>query len=95
MAVVSVRNDKIKKLIEQGNKKAITLSKLTKQPTKFLSTIQVAITLAGYMSSATAGSKLSGYVVDLFGKVNVKMDHTVAMILVTLLLSYFSLVFGN
>jgi putative hemolysin len=95
MAVVSVRNDKIKKLIEQGNKKAITLSKLTKQPTKFLSTIQVAITLAGYMSSATAGSKLSGYVVDLFGKVNVKMDHTVAMILVTLLLSYFSLVFGE
>jgi len=95
MAVVSVRNDKVKKLIEQGNKKAMTLSKLTKQPTKFLSTIQVAITLSGYLSSATAGSQLSGYVVGLFNKINIAMDQTVAMVLVTFILAYFSLVFGE
>ncbi|MCK9472066.1 MAG: hemolysin family protein [Bacilli bacterium] len=95
MAVVSVRNDKIKKLIEQGNKQAKTLARLTKEPTKFLSTIQVAITLAGYLSSATAGSQLSGTVVNLFSKINITMNQTVAMILVTLMLSYFSLVFGE
>lgn len=95
MAVVSVRKDKIKKFIEQGNKKAKTLAKLTKEPTKFLSTIQVAITLAGYLSSATAGSQLSGSVVLLFSKININMKESVAMIIVTLILSYFSLVFGE
>ncbi len=95
MAVVSVRKDKLKKLVEEGNKKAITLNELTKQPTKFLSTIQVAITLAGYLSSATAGSQLSGTVVALFKKINISMSTTVAMVLVTLILSYFSLVFGE
>src|SRR5690554_5715114 len=95
MAVVSVRKDKLKKLVEEGNKKAITLNELTKQPTKFLSTIQVAITLAGYLSSATAGSQLSGTVVALFKKINISMSPTVAMVLVTLILSYFSLVFGE
>jgi len=95
MAVVSVRKDKLKKLLEEGNKKAEILAKLTKQPTKFLSTIQVAITLAGYFSSATAGSQLSGSVVNLFAKINIKMSQTVAMVLVTLILSYLSLVFGE
>lgn len=95
MAVVSVRKDKIRKLIEQGNKKAKTLAKLTKEPTKFLSTIQVAITLAGYLSSATAGSQLSGSVVLLFSKININMKESVAMIIVTLILSFFSLVFGE
>ena len=95
LAVVSVRSDKLNALIEQGNKKAKKIKRLTSEPTRFLSTIQVAITLAGYLSSAIAGSKLSASVVSLFSKININMSETVAMIIVTLLLSYFSLVFGE
>lgn len=95
MAVVSIKKDKIKKLADEGNNRAKVLLKLTKQPTKFLSTIQVAITLAGYFSSATAAYQLSTSVVLLFSKINVAINETVAMIIVTILLSYISLVFGE
>lgn len=95
MAVVSVRKDKLKKLVESGNKKAKTLEKLTKQPTKFLSTIQVAITLAGFLSSAIAGSKLSVHMVSFFALFGIAISETLAMVLVTLILSYFTLIFGE
>ena len=95
MAVVSVNQNRLKKVLENGDKRAKILKKLTVEPTRFLSTIQVAITLAGFLSSATAGSKLSGHVVRLFRAIGIKMSETVAMILVTLILSYFNLIFGE
>jgi putative hemolysin len=95
MAVVSVNQNRLKKVLENGDKRAKLLKKLTAEPTRFLSTIQVAITLAGFLSSATAGSKLSGYVVRLFSSIGVRMSETVAMILVTLILSYINLIFGE
>lgn len=95
MAVVSVNQNKLKKVLENGDKRAQILQKLTKEPTRFLSTIQVAITLAGFLSSATAGSQLSKYVVNLFALIGLRMTETVAMVLVTLILSYFTLVFGE
>lgn len=95
MAVVSVRKDKLKKLVESGNRKAKTLEKLTKQPTKFLSTIQVAITLAGFLSSAIAGSKLSVHMVSFFAWLGIAISETLAMVLVTFILSYFTLIFGE
>jgi putative hemolysin len=95
MAVVSVNQNKLKKVLDNGDKRAKILKKLTKQPTRFLSTIQVAITLAGFLSSATAGSQLSIYVVRLFALIGIRMSETLAMVLVTLILSYFNLIFGE
>lgn len=95
MAVVSVNQNRLKRVLDSGDKRAKILKNLTSEPTRFLSTIQVAITLAGFLSSATAGSKLSVYVVRLFNLMGIKMSETVAMILVTLILSYFNLIFGE
>jgi putative hemolysin len=95
MAVVSVNQNRLKRVLSSGDKRAEILKKLTSEPTRFLSTIQVAITLAGFLSSATAGSKLSVYVVRLFASMGIRMNETIAMILVTLILSYFNLIFGE
>ncbi|HHZ12047.1 MAG TPA: HlyC/CorC family transporter [Acholeplasmataceae bacterium] len=95
MAVVSVNQNRLKRVLDSGDKRAEILKKLTSEPTRFLSTIQVAITLAGFLSSATAGSKISIYVVRLFALIGVKMSETVAMVLVTLILSYLNLIFGE
>ncbi|MBQ4040196.1 MAG: DUF21 domain-containing protein, partial [Oscillospiraceae bacterium] len=54
IAIVSINDAKLEKMAEEGDKRAKKLVKLTEQPTKFLSTIQVAITLAGFMGSAFA-----------------------------------------
>ena len=59
MAVVSVNKNKIRKLAEEGNKKALLIQNLFEDSTKFLSTIQVAITLAGFFSSASAATGIS------------------------------------
>ena len=54
IAVISMNDAKLKKLTEEGNKKAIKLTRLTEQPARFLATIQVVITLAGFLNSAFA-----------------------------------------
>ena len=59
IAVLSVSETKLAKLSEQGNKKASRLMKLTRQPAKFLATIQVAITLSGFLGSAFAADNFS------------------------------------
>lgn len=61
MAIISVNKSKLKALVAEGNKKAEQVLNFAEQPTKFLSTIQVGITLSGFFSSATAASSLSGY----------------------------------
>ena len=53
MAIVSINKTKMKMLANEGNKKANTICKLVEEPTKFLSTIQVAITLSGFFASAS------------------------------------------
>lgn len=95
MAVVSIGKSKLDRLIETKDKRALLLQKLTVEPTRFLSTIQVAITLAGFLSSATAGSKLSVYIVAFFGWLHISLSETIAMVIVTVLLSFFTLVFGE
>ena len=55
MAIVSINKNKLKILVEEGNRKAIMLENLMKEPSKFLSTIQVGITLAGFFASDTEG----------------------------------------
>ena len=59
MAVVSVNKNRVKVLAEEGNKKALLIQSLFEDSTKFLSTIQVAITCAGFFSSASAATGIS------------------------------------
>lgn len=95
MAIVSVNKSKVKKLSDQGNKKAKLLEKLIEEPSNFLSTIQIGITLAGFFSSASAATGISTYINDILSPLNILYTKEVSMIGVTLLLSYFTLVFGE
>ncbi len=99
IAVLSVNEAKIAKLEENGNKRAKKLHKLTDQPSKFLSTIQIAITLSGFLGSAFAADNFASRLVAWAQKIGVKMDmdalQNIAVILITLLLSYVTLIFGE
>ena len=99
IAVISMNDAKLKKLTEEGNKKAIKLTKLTEQPARFLATIQVVITLAGFLNSAFAADYFADPLVDLFVSLGVPIPRSVlssvSVIIITVILSYFNLVFGE
>jgi len=95
MAIVSINKNKIKMLADKGNKNAKSVEKLIQEPTKFLSTIQVGITLAGLFSSAYAATGISDDFAALLDIVHIPYSQNIALILVTVLLSYFTLVFGE
>jgi putative hemolysin len=85
----------IEKMVRDKVKKAVILQKVTADSTEYLSTIQVAITLAGFLSSAFAGARLSGSLVDLFASIGVPIGNSLAVVLITLILSYITLVLGE
>ena len=95
MAIVSVNKSKVQALSEEGNERAKLLEKLIKEPSNFLSTIQIGITLAGFFSSASAATGLSTYVSDILKPLNILYSNEISMIGITLILSYFTLVFGE
>ena len=99
IAVLQVGEAKLKKLSEEGNKKAKKLLEFTEEPSRFLSTIQVAITLAGFLSSAFAAESfagiLDGRVLRLIPTLSVEVIHPISIVLITLILSYISIVFGE
>ncbi|MFW6320016.1 MAG: hemolysin family protein [Bacillota bacterium] len=95
MALVTVKPQAIKHKAETGNKNAILLKKVTIDATRYLSTIQVAITLAGFLSSAFAGARLSSNLVALFADINIVLPNNIAVIVITIILSYITLVFGE
>ena len=101
LAVVSLNSTKLRKLEEDGNKTASKLLKMVEEPSAFLSTIQVAITLAGYLGSAFAAENFSGnlsnwlYYTLGFQALSLKALNTVSIIIITIILSYFTLVFGE
>ncbi|WP_270942245.1 hemolysin family protein [Romboutsia lituseburensis] len=95
MAIVSVNKSKVKKLSEEGNKKARLLEMLIEEPSNFLSTIQIGITLAGFFSSASAATGISEYLSQILKPLNIMYSNEISMIIVTLVLSYFTLVFGE
>ena len=95
MAIVSLNKNKLKILIEEGNKKAILLDNLLKEPSKFLSTIQVGITLASFFASASAATGLSQYLSNTLKPLNIPYSNQISMILITFILSYITLVFGE
>ena len=101
IALISLNEKKIRALADDGDKKAKKLIKIINDPTKFLSAIQVGITLAGFLGSAFAADnfaeKLTGFLVSTF---NVSEEYigtidTVSVIVITLILSYFTLVLGE
>jgi len=95
MAMVSSNKTKIRRYAEEGNKNAKLVQKFLEEPTKFLSTIQVAITLAGFFSSASAASGLSDPLGVWLAGHNIPYSGQIALISITLLLSYVTLVLGE
>lgn len=95
MSLVSLNKNKIKSLAEGGNKRAITLEKFIEKPTKFLSTVQVGITMAGFFSSAFAATGISSQFANFLTKYNIPYTREIALVTITVMLSYFTLVFGE
>ena len=95
MAVVSVNKNRIRSLAEEGNKKAKVIEGLFDDSTKFLSTIQVAITFAGFYSSASAAAGLSPVLAQWMSAAGIPYSSQIAHNGVTLVLMFFNLVFGE
>lgn len=95
MAIVSINKNKINMLAEKGNKRAKLVLKLLEEPTNFLSTIQVAITLSGFFASASAATNFSYVVESWISVFSIPYTKEISLILVTVVLSFFTLVFGE
>lgn len=99
IAIVSLNDNKLALLVSQGDKRALRLARLTSRPARFLATIQIVITLSGFLGSAFAADNFSDRLVDLLVDLGVSIPaatlDTIAVILITLILSFFTLVFGE
>ena len=99
IAIISMNDTKLAKMAQEGDKRAVRLARLTSEPARFLATIQVAITLSGFLGSAFAAENFSGVLVDwvlsLGVPISAEVLDSVAVILITIVLSYFTLVFGE
>ena len=99
IAVISINDTRLDKLAASGNKKAVKLKKLTSQPARFLATIQVAITLSGFIGAAFAADNFSERLTALIMKTGVdlpeKVLRAVSVVAITLLLAYITLVFSE
>ena len=101
IAVVSLNTTKLKKQAEEGDKTAARLVKLVEEPTAFLSTIQIGITLAGFLGSAFAADNFAQYLVDWvyngigFHGIPLSVLNTLSVIVITIILSYFTLILGE
>ena len=99
IAFVTLNDNKIEKQAEEGNKKAKKISDMLANPSKFLATIQIGITLAGFLSSAfaadTFADKLAPTLFIAFPTISFTAWRNISIILVTIILSFFSLVFGE
>ncbi|EAG6258612.1 HlyC/CorC family transporter [Listeria monocytogenes] len=93
MALVSLNKNRVKSQAETGDKKAVMLAKLVDNPSKFLATIQVGITLAGFFSSASAATSIATRLESVFGGSSFAKE--LSIIVVTIVLSYITLVFGE
>ena len=99
IAVISINDAKLAKLISEGDKRAVRLGRLTSQPARFLATIQVAITVSGFLGSAFAADNFSDLLVEtVIGwgvKIPVSTLNSISVVVITLILSYFTLIFGE
>jgi putative hemolysin len=95
MAIVSLNKNKVNRLVEEGNVKAKYLLKLLNEPSKFLATIQVGITLAGFLASASAATNISKHLSNVLNKFSIPGSNEISVVVITVLLSYVTLVFGE
>ena len=101
IAIISLNDAKIDKMAEDGDKKAKQIQKLTENSSNFLSTIQIGVTLAGFLTSATAAQSFAVMLADAVAKtaliryIPYSVISGVSTVLITLLMSYFSLVLGE
>ena len=98
IAIISLNDAKIEKMADEGHKKAKLVLKLTSNSTKFLSTIQIGVTLAGFLSSASAATAFAAMLTDAITKlvdVSESVIAPISVVVITLIISYFSLVFGE
>ena len=99
IAVISMNSAKLRKMTSEGDVRAKKLSYLTQQPARFLATIQVAITLAGLLQSAFAADNFADPLVAVLVNAGVPISQSilrnVSIIIITLILAYFNLVFGE
>ena len=101
IAIISMSEAKVNKLIADGNKRAKGLLKLIQNPAKLLATIQIAITLSGFLGSAFAADNFAGKIVTALVNSGIataetaEMWNSICVVGVTLILSYFTLVFGE
>ena len=99
IAFISLNDAKIEKQAKEGNKKARQIEKMLKEPSKFLATIQIGITLAGFLSSAFASDafaeKLAPVLYNLIPVISIGAWKSISIIIITIILSFFTLVFGE
>lgn len=99
MAYISLNDAKIEKEAKEGNKKAQKIKKMLKNPSKFLATIQIGITLAGFLSSAfaadTFASQLSPILNEWIPGLGVGFWQALSIVVITIILSFFTLIFGE
>lgn len=99
IAVISLNDTKLKMKADSGDKRARILMRLTGQPARFLATIQVGITLAGFLASAFAADNFSDRLVSWLLSLGAPLSeatlNTLAVVVITLVLSYFTLVLGE
>lgn len=99
IALISLNDNKIKFMADDGDKKAMLIQKLLSEPSRFLATIQIGITLAGFLASAFAAESFSGRLVVLIKKIGLPFPDawlkTLAVVVITIVLSYFTLVLGE
>ncbi len=95
MALVSVNKSRLSILAEDGNRKAVQILRLLEEPTKFLSTIQVAITLSGFFASASAATGISQPLSNALDMMQIPYSNQISLVLVTMILSFTTLVYGE
>lgn len=99
IALISLNDNKIKLMADEGNKKAKQLVHLLSEPSRFLATIQIGITLAGFLASAFAAESFADPIVNILKNLNVPLSEPLlkvsTVIIITIILSYFTLVLGE
>ena len=99
IAYISLNDAKIEKQAKEGNKKAKQIEKMLKTPSKFLATIQIGITLAGFLSSAfasdTFAEMLAPKLYSLMPFISLVAWENISIIVITIILSFFTLIFGE
>ncbi len=99
IATLTISDAKLAKLVSRGDKRAVKLARLTSKPARFLATIQVAITLSGFMGSAFAANNFAKRITEALSQslttISVQTINTISVVLITLILTFITLVFGE